>query len=803
MRLFERSNLWILTVVAVMVLGTGWASAQTPQTIVIDGVNDFLPVNLAEDDAGDTEHLNIDLGEVYVTNDAVNLYFGAAQDPDGWTTVQIGIAIDVNTPDGGLTDPWGRQIEWSLVDNKPDFIFYVNLDNNWQGGLAWDGADWTDIGSGPGTGALGWDISTGFKELGVMLATLGVGAGDVINYAMWITQDGVNKGPLDALSSDEVQLSVPGTTVWETATPIPMFDMLPYTVAASDDFDPPLVNAVEPAFFPADSFFDVYFNEPVDAVTAGVAGNYDFPGFPGLVLTATPDGSDASVVHLELNTALLPSGSLYTLEVTGVEDMAGNPIVDDGVGNVNCFMLKHLLFRGLFGPFLSTQVAPLGGFSIEGSQAPLTWSPLCDTGIMTDVGGDIYEWETVVSVPGDCVAGTASSTFDYKFVYDCVTYEPLASNRLHTMDLAGGASDTLEFWWNDEDPSAFTAHDIDVEFFVDMSNHLDYVIGDTISINGNILPLSHVVPSLNDLVDDGTGNDDLAGDGVFSGVITFPAGSKKDVTYKFLRNGTYECDGQGDRDLFLNDELFDTVGGALGPLTLPVVHFDFCNAIWRAVEVVFSVDFNNTAYYTIGAGDVVGVNGTENNAEPPTFDWSVPSVNTLADDGVAPDLVAGDKIYTVSVVFPDTSAQQIDYKFLLNDEYECLTQGNRSFSIDPDNYDALGNPQVLTVDVFQICNLSPVPQVERSLILGQNLPNPFNPSTEIRFTVPEAGRGTLRVYNVRGELVRTLLSGDFAAGPGSVVWNGRTDSGLNAGSGVYFYRLDVGVESVTKRMLLL
>jgi hypothetical protein len=176
----------------------------------------------------------------------------------------------------------------------------------------------------------------------------------------------------------------------------------------------------------------------------------------------------------------------------------------------------------------------------------------------------------------------------------------------------------------------------------------------------------------------------------------------------------------------------------------------------------------------------------------------------MKDDGVAPDLVAGDKIYTVSVVFPDTSAQNIDYKYLFNGEYEGSTVGNRYFSIDPDNHDAVGNPQVLPVDVFQSLGVSPVTPIRLpAMMLDQNLPNPFNPSTEIKYYVSRAGTGSLRVFNVRGELVRTLVSGRLATGPGSVVWDGRTDAGDAAGSGVYFYRLEIGGDALTKRMVLL
>ena len=800
MRTLRGNTGLLLPVLAALVLCAGPALAQTPQTIVLDGVNDFLPGNLVDADGGDTQFPNLDLGDFYLTNDAVNLYLGMAHDAGGWGSVQLGLAIDVNTADGGSTDPWGRQLEWSLAAFKPDFMFYVNLDNNWQASYQWNGSGWTNLNQGPGS--LNWQTGTTFRELSVMLGTLGVAAGGTLHVEAWVTQDGGTKGPLDAGAGDGSQLSTPGFTLWDTSVPIPMVDMYPYTVLAAADNDAPLVSHVGATSYPVGSLFNVYFNEPVSAATAENPANYAFSG--ATVTGAVRDASDPSIVHLTLAAALAESASLYTLAVTGVQDLAGNTIVADGDGNAACFMLKKVVFRGLFGPYLSSLGAGPHAFSVEGDTAPLTFGTLCDTGIMADtLVDDIWEYETIFLVQGDCALGTAVKNVEWKFVYNCSVYEPLAANRVHTLDLASGSTDIIEAYWNNMDPSAFTAHDIDVEFFVDMSASA-YLPGGTVTLNGSVAPLSFDVPSLTALVDDGSGNDATAGDGVFSGLVTFPAGVVKDVNYKFLLNDEYECSTQSDRHLFLNDEMFDTVGGALGALTLPVVRYDFCNTVWRPVEVVFSVDFNGTAFADIAPTDVVSVNGTPNNADPVTFDWSVPSLNVMADDGVAPDLVAGDLIYTVAVVFPDTSAQNIEYKFLLNDEYECTDQANRTASLNPDAYDAEGNPQVLPVDRFGVCSVSGVPHHDASLLfLQQNAPNPFNPMTTIRFNVPRAGFGTLRVYNIRGELVRTLLAGQLEAGEGSAIWNGRTDGDSPAGSGVYFYRLETAGQAVSKRMVLL
>jgi len=88
--------------------------------------------------------------------------------------------------------------------------------------------------------------------------------------------------------------------------------------------------------------------------------------------------------------------------------------------------------------------------------------------------------------------------------------------------------------------------------------------------------------------------------------------------------------------------------------------------------------------------------------------------------------------------------------------------------------------------------------------LHQNVPNPFNPSTTIRFAVPDGGgRVTLRVYDVQGRLVRTLVDGFEGAGEVFVEWDGRGAGGQAVASGLYFYRLDTSTVTLTRKMLLL
>jgi hypothetical protein len=87
--------------------------------------------------------------------------------------------------------------------------------------------------------------------------------------------------------------------------------------------------------------------------------------------------------------------------------------------------------------------------------------------------------------------------------------------------------------------------------------------------------------------------------------------------------------------------------------------------------------------------------------------------------------------------------------------------------------------------------------------LEQNIPNPFNPRTTIRFSIPAPAHVDLTVYDVAGRRVTTLVDRDMGAGRAAVEWNGRDTRGRRVASGVYFYRLVAGSKSETKKMVML
>ncbi len=94
-----------------------------------------------------------------------------------------------------------------------------------------------------------------------------------------------------------------------------------------------------------------------------------------------------------------------------------------------------------------------------------------------------------------------------------------------------------------------------------------------------------------------------------------------------------------------------------------------------------------------------------------------------------------------------------------------------------------------------------VPALSDKLL--QNYPNPFHPSTTISFQTAKDGEAKLAVYNLKGQLVRALSSGNLKQGDHKIVWDGRDERGKPAASGIYLFRLQTCNATITRRMLLL
>jgi flagellar hook assembly protein FlgD len=87
--------------------------------------------------------------------------------------------------------------------------------------------------------------------------------------------------------------------------------------------------------------------------------------------------------------------------------------------------------------------------------------------------------------------------------------------------------------------------------------------------------------------------------------------------------------------------------------------------------------------------------------------------------------------------------------------------------------------------------------------LNQNYPNPFNPTTTISYDIPVTGKVVLKIYNVLGQEVKTLLNDVVTPGKYQMTWSGDNNFGRKLASGIYLYQMIYNKQQVVKKMVLL
>lgn len=176
------------------------------------------------------------------------------------------------------------------------------------------------------------------------------------------------------------------------------------------------------------------------------------------------------------------------------------------------------------------------------------------------------------------------------------------------------------------------------------------------------------------------------------------------------------------------------------------------------------------------------------------------------------------QIRVVSMDTPTTSAIRADDGTDLNSASSGCHDANLSFGditvdkslsvglrlnfLSAGDYIEIGAVGI-TVETIAATATPDQPPVKDGPAIGQNHPNPFNPNTTIPYLLHRDGEVSLRVYDARGELVRTLWSGPQAAGEYSMRWDGRDDQGQAVASGAYYYQLEADGHRGSKRMVLL
>ncbi len=567
----------LITALLGLALLAGTALAEGFGTPTMDGVVDGVyGVAEASDPAGDhwASNNNIDLIDLYVCNDNTYWYFLVTVN-DNLSATQWGkymLYIDTsNDLNGATSDAWGRNVTVS-DPHKPEFSLNSWTDSQPYGPedtqfWAWDQGTSTWSQSG---GADGAALSAGaVSGIEWKIAKSRLGNPASIYCEVWTTGGGGTDNAQDT-SND-----LPDD--WNAAdwsTPAVLSNSTLVAEQTGGDTTPPTVAGYS---FPYDAYDRLIcsFSEPVDTLSAETATNYTVTGVN--VVSAVMSG--ASSVELTLD-AVPALGSCIDLTAINVKDLAGNVIVNDGVTNVASFYLTELLVRGQMSIHLQTHsLAPVADtFAIEGSLAPLTWNPTCDD-LMADPDGDSTYEATLITAVNCGVVTHISDTvnIEYKFTHQCTEWES-SGNHIYQLDMHA-PYDTLAIWWNDQAPINFTTLPIDVIFFAEnVSNYQWDPLIDTIGIDGSIAPLNWNNPPVNLLADDGVLPDSVAGDGVFTTRLTFPTGSLKNFDFKYLWKGVgdtlfnFECFGQGNRNVFLNDTLFSSAV----PIVLDKAYWDRC-----------------------------------------------------------------------------------------------------------------------------------------------------------------------------------------------------------------------------------
>lgn len=133
---------------------------------------------------------------------------------------------------------------------------------------------------------------------------------------------------------------------------------------------------------------------------------------------------------------------------------------------------------------------------------------------------------------------------------------------------------------------------------------------------------------------------------------------------------------------------------------------------------------------------------------------------------------------------------------------ELVTVRFMALTEDPGQVEVLGGQFVNSAYQANTMRVEKARALPKIAALHQNFPNPFNPSTEIRFDIPTAREVQLRVFNQLGQTVRTLVDSRMKAGTYRIKWDGKTEAGNSISSGVYFYSLEAGDFSQIRKMTL-
>lgn len=175
--------------------------------------------------------------------------------------------------------------------------------------------------------------------------------------------------------------------------------------------------------------------------------------------------------------------------------------------------------------------------------------------------------------------------------------------------------------------------------------------------------------------------------------------------------------------------------------------------------------------------------------------WGVPTVNTSIDDeitvviyGTSAISGSGVLIYLIFDIpgSPGDSTNLAFDSFLFNEGNPSVSTSGGQFKIKK------------TTDV----TVQKYPTISQHFSVSQNYPNPFNPETTIEYQIPKSAQVTIKIYNLMGQEIATLVNEDKFIGYFKIIWNGKDLYGHQVTSGVYIYQMRAG-DFVARRKLIL
>lgn len=414
----------------------------------------------------------------------------------------------------------------------------------------------------------------------------------------------------------------------------------------------------------------------------------------------------------------------------------------------------------------------------------------------------VYSKTVQPGMPGD----TLSFKFRYYDMSESNWVWEDNPNREYIIPAGGG---TYEDFFN-RDSVYVEQFDITVYFSVNME--LERLSGrfdpseDTVSVNGSF---NGWTPRANILTPNGLNPD------IYEGIDTIRGGVGESFYFKFWyednnwesisdRVFTFADSNITSGEAFINESFNN--GTLETVLNQPATITFTCNTNGAISSVT------NNPFASVQS---VHVAGSASPLQWPSGGWPNSEINIvleLFDDGSNGDATAGDGIFSADITFPSFTVLDVQYKYSINWGIDSLNEGGNDneagFAVNHELHMTKNLSSATTVDTFGVMgdvtleNPVGIGNDNSGILplkfgLNQNYPNPFNPSTQIKYTLAAASPVMLKVYDMLGREVETLVNGTQNAGEYTLSFSAK-----NLPSGVYYYRLTTSNFVETKTMML-